>query len=352
MKVLFSHWTALALYRRGWVLQGSADAPLADFGDPEDPWKTTPGGKAANRALVRGLASCGCVAPIHTLVPAGTSRSSAQGFAPHALPRSLVEASVRRTTLPDAEELKELEAYVVSPELLFAELARPLGEAGAALFGMELCGRYLKSDPGDPRTQIAQAGFSSLAQPLTAPESLKTFLAQQPPYVEGARAALNVLPHVAAGARSPMEASIFLGMTLPQRLGGYYIDKPEINVKVQLDERVGRVLSDADLEWDFGWLEPPMMDLEYQSLQFHTLERRTRDDRRRNELASDGVISLAWGPADVLDSEAFKKNCVNIAQLRGRPFRTELRDFEQRYQRLHSFLFGSDPGEGAQMCAA
>lgn len=143
-----------------------------------------------------------------------------------------------------------------------------------------------------------------------------------------------------------MESAVFLGMTLPARLGGFAIEKPQINVKMELEHREGRVLADDLLEWDYGWSEPPLMDIEYQSRLFHGTAPRARDDRRRNELASDGVVSLAWGPADVMDPVAFETNCLNVARLRGRPFRTELRDFEQRYRRLHSLLFGSGADVG------
>ncbi len=343
MRILLSHWTALTLYRRGWVLEGS---PPAEPIDPCDAWKGAPGGKASNRALTQVLASCGCCPPIHTLVPASGHRSGAHGFASHCLPRGVVDARATRVRLPASEQLKDAETYVVSPELLFLELARLLGEVGAALLGMELCGRYLRADPQDPREQVARAGFASRREPLMARGEAGGFLGKQPRYVEGARHAIDGLAHVGAGARSPMESAVFLGMTLPARLGGFAIEKPQINVKMELEHREGRVLADDLLEWDYGWSEPPLMDIEYQSRLFHGTAPRARDDRRRNELASDGVVSLAWGPADVMDPVAFETNCLNVARLRGRPFRTELRDFEQRYRRLHSLLFGSGADVG------
>lgn len=344
VRILLSHWTALTLYRRGWVLEGS---PPAEPIDPCDAWKGAPGGKASNRALTQVLASCGCCPPIHTLVPASGHRSGAHGFASHCLPRGVVDARATRVRLPASEQLKDAETYVVSPELLFLELARLLGEVGAALLGMELCGRYLRADPQDPREQVARAGFASRREPLMARGGGSGRFSWQAATVRGGSPPRNRWARACWG-RSPLSHGE-RGLSRDDAAGA----ARRVRHRETPDQREDGAGASRGAR---AGGRPPGMGLRMERAAAHghrvpepAVPRHSAASPRRPAPERAGVRRgrlARLGPADVMDPVAFETNCLNVARLRGRPFRTELRDFEQRYRRLHSLLFGSGADVG------
>lgn len=146
------------------------------------------------------------------------------------------------------------DVYVASPELLFVLGAAGRDVAGAAAWGMELCGTYAQSDDDDwpciyqlkPIATVASlSAFISTYVDVTQPAIRPRGRA-----VSGLATARHALPYVIERSASPMETKLACLLGLSTRLGGRGLWPIEFNARLDLDDAARRVAGKSYLSLD------------------------------------------------------------------------------------------------------
>lgn len=256
MPVLISHDSALEYWR--------AVPPQVDT-STEVTWplaaaeySTTAVDVAAFDAAAYGISG----RPLHVLGGKGVRRSSAAGVKAHVCSLDVLAPGTVRAIAP--------EVYVSGPEFTFAQMARGLGEVGAALVGFELCGDY-------SHFSAPISGFYDRPA-LTSTTKIEEALAQLKGFY-GRSAAQEALKLVIDGARSPMETVLACMLSFPARLGGFSFEAPSLNFEVSLDEAASRLAGLSCCRIDVAWPDQ-LVGLEYNGAAFH---QDAEKDRRRAE---------------------------------------------------------------------
>ena len=226
---------------------------------------------------------------------------------------------------------------ITSPELTFALVARKQDVRHLALVASELCGTYVPTPPGLP------LGTRS---PLTSTARLLTFLTEMYPKQTAA-------PLVAArlafdGAASPMEAKLALLLSLPTRLGGFGLPRPQLNRPFALSPEAQLVYPHTPCRLDLSWPGTDL-DVEYDgSGDEHSGDMHAKDVARLAALRLDGVDVLVLAKQQVYDPRAFAQMVQVIAGKLGgqagqagqarRPWRTRAKDFDEKQAALREAL--------------
>ena len=214
-------------------------------------------------------------AEMHVLVPSIDERVMAKHARSHIHSGELPSGSLVR--LIEHEDL-----YAASPEFAFYQMARKLSEVKLAQLGCELCSTYHYREEGP-----GHIGFRQLA--LSSSSAIESFLDT---CGSGSRQKLakRAAKHIVNLAHSPMETVLALVLTLPVRLGGYGLPKPDLNYSVRLKNRetgCGSIRY-ADLCWPEAKLV-----VEYYGEQYHSSKKSlAADSFRQNDLVNDGWMVL------------------------------------------------------------
>lgn len=139
---------------------------------------------------------------------------------------------------------------------------------------------------------------------------------------------------VMENAASPMETVLALLLCLPYRLGGYGIEKPQFNYRVDVPTHIRKLADRRYCECDLCW---PGSNLaaEYDSARYHLdPERQESDARRRGTLVSLGFTVLTVSRKQVMDGGAFNRLARQIANLTGK----RLRYVDPEFTRAHLAL--------------
>lgn len=171
--------------------------------------------------------------------------------------------------------------YVVSPELLFVQLAQSLTLAELLAVGYELCGTYrLAADPENEPMYGMQA--------LTSVSELKSY-AQRAKGIDGCPKALQAIQWLADGSASPAETALSIMFRLPYRHGGYGLGEPLLNHEITLNQTAERLFGRETIKPDFYWAETKH-PAEYDGRLYHSSrEQAEYDERRRNAYAAMGM---------------------------------------------------------------
>lgn len=169
---------------------------------------------------------------------------------------------------------------IESPELVFARFAAELSLGSLLALGYELCGCYPLSD---------EPGVKLVRRPLTSPGRLIAFChqLQQAPGVKLARVAAK---EVRSRAASPKEAELAITAFTSVRRGGYGLPEAKLNEPVRLSPAAAQIARSSSVTCDIYWPNAAFA-LEYDGKAFHSGQM-TRDSRRRDALAIDGVEML------------------------------------------------------------
>ena len=335
MDMVISHETALQAVRRGAVVGAEATCPAL-------PGRIGVGAlRRARRALIEaGLLDRGQT--MHVLLMPGQNRSRCRGIQTHrwTADRPLPLRELGWVGQPGSEGAVHL--FVVDPRLLFVEMAACLSDVSAILLGWELCGRYGKVLPNDPRVGLRGRGFAA-RDPLVTRKGIESFLSSFPSGLAGARRARRAVRFVRDRARSPMEVAVALLLLAPARMGGLGLPAPLVNVRIPLKPRAGALTREPFFEVDFCWLERRVV-VEYNGFYFHdgdpSKRAAARDALRRNELQQRGVRVIQLTGTDVMDPVRFELHARNIAQALGWRLRLEAKGWAERFRELHAAVMG------------
>ncbi len=222
------------------------------------------------------------------------------------------------------------ELYVASPETCFLQMAATSTVPQLVLLGLELCGTY-RLDLG------FESGFRGMPQLLRA-QYLEQGI-QNKSHERGVVRARTAARYIVDGSASPMESLLLALLCLPTSLGGYAIELPNLNYRVDSQKQpFGSTVGDyffCDLFWPHAHLA-----IEYDSEKYHAeLGREGHDSARRTALGLEDVdvVSVKW--EQVHDVLKFDELAHLLAKKLGKPLRIRRKDFEKRRSMLRKELW-------------
>lgn len=311
MSVYFTHQSALAFWRRYREFRHCrpAEVRVDRYGGD------TPSLMEVRDAAQGVLPSNG---EIHVSVPDEARRVGAQGVTRHRWHRGGERGSYVRVRRG---------VYVSTPTMLFLDLASCLCLEHLIELGYELCGGFAYRQTG---------GFFSCG-PLVAPAALVRF-AGAATCRRGRKKAVHAASLVLGGAASPREVHAAMLLSLPPRLGGYGLRRPELNGAVTLDEEGWRVLGKRSLRCDLLWRQAGLA-LEYESDQFHAgLPAYVADSKRRNVLKRAGIDVVTLTNAEVKSEAAMDGLSIGLARALGQRIRGTQPEGQMAKGRLRGLL--------------
>ena len=176
---------------------------------------------------------------------------------------------------------------IASPSFCCLQIASSSSLPRVASVVMECLGAYGKAD--------TSRGFRDRGA-LFTPEELRN-------YLEGARGCMGVkkvrraLRLALFPTRSPLETKASLLLTLPRKLGGYGLPRPEVNYVIRPRAEAIPFSQFARYEVDLCWPKRKAI-VEVDSYEYHTeRDQLDSDAKKRNSLKSMGwkVISVTFG---------------------------------------------------------
>lgn len=186
--------------------------------------------------------------------------------------------------LPEGALARTDEGFLVArPPLTFVHMARILSEPDLISYGCELCGLYALSAEEDQGfvNVPALASVDELGSFLDRVCELRAERGRAPLW--GIGRARNALAHVLERSASPAETTSALLLTLPARMGGYNLPRPELNWIVELDELARSIVGVDRYACDLCWPEERSV-LEYQGKKTHKQLSRQLDDLRKGNV--------------------------------------------------------------------
>ena len=294
MSVYFTHQSALSFWRR--YREFRHCRPMAVRADQY-------AGVAPSLLEIRDAAHVALPGDeeVHVAVPGEAYRAAAQGVVRHRWRRGGERGSYLRAFKG---------VYVSSPAMLFLDMASELCLEHLVELGYELCGGFA----------YGRAGGFRPCEPLVTPGALARF-AHAAAGDHGRKKAARAASFVAAGAASPREAHVAMLLTLPVRLGGYGLRRPELNGAIELDGVSRRALGKRILRCDLLWRQARVA-LEYESDQFHAgLPAYVADSKRRNALKYLGFDVVTLTNAEIKSEVAMDNLASGLARALGQRVR-------------------------------
>ena len=257
---------------------------------------------------------------IHLLLDSRAKRRSTVGAVCHATPCHLPEQSFMH--ISD-------DVFVASPELLFVLEANRLDLIETILLGFEICGRY-SAPPASLATRLekisrkaakefAERGFFD-RPPLTNTRKIGAFL-EKLEGIHGIRTAAAALPHIIDGSASPMESIAAMLLCLPFRYGGFGIEQPIMNARVDMTGKIASLSAVESYECDMLWPKANLV-VEYDSELEHTSKQRiAKDSRKRTELLSQNLTVITLTKHQIYHAPSMEIVAREVARLTGRRVR-------------------------------
>ena len=206
------------------------------------------------------------------------------------------------------------EFEVSSPEFCFLQMASQLSLPRLIELGYEICGTYSLPVANDPKAP--ESGFYN-RQPLTSLKKLSAFVVGMSGFI-GHKSAMRALRYILERSASPMETKLAMLLTLPYKLGGFGLPKPELNVRIVPSKTAEKASSKEFYTCDLFWPDHDIA-VEYDSDRFHTGSKQIADDsKKRNALAMMGVTVITVTTQQFLNSIDFEKTARVIANRIGK----------------------------------
>lgn len=265
------------------------------------------------------LAQPGCwwlKRPLHVLVAESHKRRTSKEVISH----------IEGNELPSGSILDTCNGFsICSPELCFVQMATMLDLPHLIELGFEWCGTYDTST--DHLRECA---------PLTSAEKLRTYVESLGP-VHGRKKALRALRYVLNGSASPRETALAMILHLPYAMGGYGIEAPLLNERVDLSERARRIAGRRYVVCDLLWPRA-MLDVEYDGKEHAEETRIAKDAMRRNALTSMGFTVITVTKWQIGDGGALNAIARTIAGRLGKQLRYRDPQFTRANLALHQTL--------------
>lgn len=238
--------------------------------------------------------------PLHILVADQSARRASKGAVCHVSHHRM---------LPKAFTRIGRDLFASSPELCFVQMAGSLSLIKLIVLGFELCGSYAIS-PSDPRGFVKR-------KPLTQVDQLSAFVGKMSD-MRGLGRARRAVKYVVDGSASPMETILVMLLCLPVSLGGYGIDVPCLNYRLDTGLAAKRISSKNFYVCDLYWPQASLA-CEYDSDAFHTgSDRIAGDSKRRNALAFISVSVVTVTRKQVFQSGEMERIARLIAKQTGK----------------------------------
>lgn len=261
----------------------------------------------------------GCALPIEAIVGSPSARTETKRVVSHTW-----------TSIPDNSFLDAGEEFLVSsPEFCFLQMARSYTLSQLIQLGMELCGTYALADSGPAVTRDAS---------LTTVSRLSAFV-DAAKGMPGRTKALRALRYVSNASASPMETVLALLLYLPYNLGGYGLERPLFNHRVNVPPSLRALADRTFCRCDLCWPNRKLA-IEYDSRLHHEdLPKQGSDARRRSTLIALDYTVITVFPGQVMDSGAFNRLAHQLAKLTGKRLRYEDPAFTRKHLQLRDELF-------------
>lgn len=263
----------------------------------------------------------GCSLPVQVLVGTSAARTTT------AQVKSFAWAEIPDKSIADAGE-----GFLVStPEFCFLQLASRSTISQLIQVGYELCGTYALAEDGPARQRKA---------PLTTTAKLEAFV-DAASNARGRDKALRALRYLRNGSASPMETVLVMLLCLPYKLGGYGLEQPHLNFRVDVPASMRKLADRSYCKGDLCWPDKNLC-IEYDSELHHAdHDRRESDARRRSTLISLGYTVITVTPGQIADGGAFNRLAHQVAKLTGKRLRYEDPGFTHAHLALREELFGA-----------
>lgn len=218
-------------------------------------------------------------------------------------------------------------AYISSPERSFMEMAAELSLVELIRYGYVLCSGYAY-DKGE-------SGFRARA-PLASVRSLQRFVEKSHGRT-GSNKAVRAMRFIADASASPMETNLTMALCLPRMIGGYGLDIPELNLRIEV--RTKGLVPRDHFKCDLYWRRQHVA-VEYDSGEHHSgVEAETKDSARRSALLSQGVTVASITPDQFFDARKFDEAARAVAKLLGKRLpANEAAWMMRRYRLRHELL--------------
>ena len=317
MILVISHRSALQFWRR--FAGNRAALPLVDNPQP------MANVLALSCKLRVELASCGFApspqTPLDLLFSSGATRSRAKSIRAHSTGRTLPPGSLLRLS----EHL-----LIVSPELVFLQIAGSHSFEQLIMAGCELCGTYVLLGPdGRPLPKpIRRPQLTSTERIAATATSLHLSESAKP---------IRALHYVFDAAASPMEAKAALLLSLPARWGGYNLPRPVLNAPFKLSREATALYPRRSCRLDLYWANV-CLDVEYDGEDSHTGDAHAKDVARIAALTLDGIDVMVLAKAQVYNARSFASIAEVIARKLGVSLRIRAKDFAEKQRKLREEL--------------
>lgn len=148
--------------------------------------------------------------------------------------------------------------------------------------------------------------------PLTTIEKLKKQV-EKAAGMHGVKQAARALAHIANKSASPMETNLTIALCAPRRLGGYGIQLPELNVRIEANETTS-LLERNYFECDLYWRRHRIA-VEYDSKKHHGDDTaKTKDSSRRSGLLMRDILVISVTTSQYADARRFDETARAIAK--------------------------------------
>lgn len=234
--------------------------------------------------------------PLHTVVADANDRCQTKGSVCHVWKGPVPVGSFVRL---------DNGLFISSPARTFVEMAGELSLVELVRFGYILCGTYAYD-------KNSEEGFRKRPAPLATVQTLKSHVEKMGGR-PGTKKAVRALRFIAEASASPMETNLAMSLCLPRMIGGYGLDMPELNFRI--DARSKGLVERDHFVCDLYWKKSRTC-AEYDSGAHHSGEEaEARDSARRSALLSEGVTVVSVTPSQFFDARKFDETARAIAKL-------------------------------------
>ena len=327
MSIVLSHDTALEIYR-------SSLAPSANC--KTVPFRLLSSPVTHDVSWLRSLSDEESDALLHYVVPSARGRRDLKEAKSHV-------CGFDMGVIPLCQNAGEPFVCVVTPEVLFLQMAAKLSPIELIKLGYELCGSYSLSCPvREEEDEEDSPGFTR-RQPITSVEKLSSFF-ESLSQVRCVQRARSVMRYVVDGCASPKEAELCMLLVLPCRLGGYGLGKPLVGHTDGAARSKASLLPDKHDSCDLLWpLAGVALEYGVESVETENVKRRRPKFDRRMMLGFSDIEVIPVTNRQIEQVGTLDSIAGKVARRHGRKLRRDQHyDFFSRQQGLREAVLGRE----------